>query len=256
MADAVRAELRIGGTNPCEIVELAQHGSTVITDVTRTSVPDADGRITVQFSMERAPRPPALQSESDCDCRENAGPTSADVGDVPDRCVRGRSDCDCVREGDDFDSLKKIFTRGTTDVYWLRQDAERGCACERIEHLGCPIDTICASDGNLFVSFYAPDIETIRDAVTTLRRAGADVHLRQLYGSGEGSSGDPVYVDRRMFTARQREVLETAHEMGYFSHPKGANAGTVAEALDISSTTFAEHIALAQGKLLDCVLNA
>jgi len=39
--------------------------------------------------------------------------------------------------------------------------------------------------------------------------------------------------------------------MGYFERPRDANAGAVAEALDIAPSTFAEHLAAAQRKLLD-----
>ena len=52
---------------------------------------------------------------------------------------------------------------------------------------------------------------------------------------------------------RQREVVRTAY-MGYFEYPKGANAGEVAAALDISRSTFAEHLAAATGKLFGAVL--
>jgi hypothetical protein len=50
-------------------------------------------------------------------------------------------------------------------------------------------------------------------------------------------------------------VLETAHRLGYFERPKGANAGEVADALDISRSTFTEHLAAAQTKLLDAILD-
>jgi predicted DNA binding protein len=65
---------------------------------------------------------------------------------------------------------------------------------------------------------------------------------------------DLVFVDRSVLTERQREVLETAHEMGYFEHPKGANAGEVADELDISTSTFSEHLAASQRKLMDALL--
>jgi predicted DNA binding protein len=44
--------------------------------------------------------------------------------------------------------------------------------------------------------------------------------------------------------------------MGYFNHPRDANATAVAEDLDISPATFAEHLALAQSKLLDSILES
>lgn len=55
-------------------------------------------------------------------------------------------------------------------------------------------------------------------------------------------------------TDRQREVLESAHGMGYFDHPKGANAGEVAAELGVSRSTFAEHLAAAQSKVLESIL--
>jgi molybdopterin biosynthesis enzyme len=68
-------------------------------------------------------------------------------------------------------------------------------------------------------------------------------------------ASETVLVDRGRLTARQREVLETAVEMGYFEYPKGANAGEVAEALDISVSTYAEHVAAAQTKVFDDLLD-
>ncbi|MFW6000412.1 MAG: helix-turn-helix domain-containing protein, partial [Halorubrum sp.] len=52
-------------------------------------------------------------------------------------------------------------------------------------------------------------------------------------------------------TDRQCEVLRTAYRMGYFERPRDANASEVADALDISPSTFAEHLATAQRKLLE-----
>ncbi|MEF8887534.1 MAG: helix-turn-helix domain-containing protein, partial [Haloarculaceae archaeon] len=49
---------------------------------------------------------------------------------------------------------------------------------------------------------------------------------------------------------RQREVVETAYEMGYFEYPRESNATEVATALDIQPSTFTEHLTAAQGKLL------
>jgi predicted DNA binding protein len=80
--------------------------------------------------------------------------------------------------------------------------------------------------------------------------------VRRLVRSGdEGPEEDLVLVDRSDLTDRQREVLATAHEMGYFAYPKRANAERVAAELDIGPSTFAEHVAAAQDKLLAAVLS-
>lgn len=50
-------------------------------------------------------------------------------------------------------------------------------------------------------------------------------------------------------TERQREVLSTAFEAGYYDWPRRATGEEVAAELDISSATFCEHIHTAERKL-------
>ncbi|ELZ77465.1 bacterio-opsin activator-like protein [Haloferax volcanii JCM 10717] len=107
------------------------------------------------------------------------------------------------------------------------------------------------------LSFVAADLESFRDIVVNLKSAFDGVSLRRLTQSEpDSATGSLVFVDRDELTARQREVLETAHEMGYFEHPREANATEVAAALDINRSTFTEHLSAAQSKLLDTILDA
>jgi predicted DNA binding protein len=95
----------------------------------------------------------------------------------------------------------------------------------------------------------------LQGVITTLRAEFSQVDIRRLLRTrGDQSHHDLVFVDRGRLTERQREVLRTAHEMGYFERPKGANAGEVAAALGISRSTFTEHLSAAQTKLLDAIL--
>lgn len=54
-------------------------------------------------------------------------------------------------------------------------------------------------------------------------------------------------------TDRQREVLETAFEAGYYDWPRDCTGAEVASELGISSATFSEHIHAAERNIL-CVL--
>lgn len=139
-------------------------------------------------------------------------------------------------------------------VFSLHRPSGQGCACELIERHGSPIHTIYADDGQLSLTFYAEDLQTVRQAIADLKDVSDGIHLKRLYQSDDESSRDLVYIDRGLFTERQREVLRTAHEMGYFAHPKESNAGEVAASLDIATTTFVEHLSTAQSKLLDHLL--
>ncbi|MDS0220428.1 helix-turn-helix domain-containing protein [Haloarcula sp. S1AR25-5A] len=51
-------------------------------------------------------------------------------------------------------------------------------------------------------------------------------------------------------TDRQREVLETAHEAGYYNWPREATAADLAERLDISEPTLHKHLRAAEQKLV------
>ena len=55
-------------------------------------------------------------------------------------------------------------------------------------------------------------------------------------------------------TDRQLTVIERAEEMGYFAWPREATAEAVAEALDISSATFHQHLRAAENKLISTFL--
>lgn len=152
--------------------------------------------------------------------------------------------------------VEEVFTAGTHTVYQFTPSSEGGCICRTIESFGCPISSVHARDGILHVSFHAPDIETLQEIVEELQDRYERVHVRHLARAHDPSNADFVFVDRSRLTEKQREVLEVAHELGYFDHPKGANSEEIAETLGISPSTFCEHLAAAQRKVFDGLLRS
>jgi len=55
-------------------------------------------------------------------------------------------------------------------------------------------------------------------------------------------------------TARQREVIETAWEMGYYEVPKEVSADDIAAEIDLESSTVNEHLQRAERNLLGQIL--
>jgi predicted DNA binding protein len=148
--------------------------------------------------------------------------------------------------------VENVFSAGSESVFRLSRDASQTCVCERIEAAGCPVREVSAVDGELRVGFFARDRETLQSVLDTLGEVYDGLNVRRLLWSGQDDTDRrPILVDTAVLTERQREVLTTAHEMGYFDHPKGANASEVAEELDITASTINEHLAAAQRNLLD-----
>jgi len=153
------------------------------------------------------------------------------------------------------DSFEEVFSYGQQTAYRFGRERGCGCPCEQIERHGCPVAEVYTDDSTLHLSFHAPDMDRLRDVLTDLRSEYPQLDVQRLLQSVTGRSDrDFVVVDRGELTSRQREVVETAHRMGYFEHPKEANAGEIAEALDISRSTFTEHLAAAQSKLLSALV--
>jgi predicted DNA binding protein len=154
------------------------------------------------------------------------------------------------------DGVRPVFETGASSRYRFTRTQDN-CVCAEIESQACPVEDVHARDGTLYITFYAPDVETVRTIVTDLRETFDGVQLRHLSRSGSGTlNGEQLaVVDCNKLTDRQQEVVETAYEMGYFEHPKETNATEVAEALDISLSTFTEHLAVAQSKILAAVVD-
>jgi hypothetical protein len=162
-----------------------------------------------------------------------------------------------VSKGTISDPAEEIFRYERETVYRITRPTDLDCACDRIEKRGCPVRSIRADDGSLLVTFIAPDLDTLQAVVADLKEVAGGVSVRCLVHAGQTErQPDLVFVDRTMFTERQREVLERAHELGFFDRPKQANSEAVADELGISVATFAEHLAAAQTKLMTALFDA
>ncbi|MEF8771637.1 helix-turn-helix domain-containing protein [Halodesulfurarchaeum sp.] len=193
--------------------------------------------------------PVAQVSQDEVECFNVSKRVDPESGRVTEEFA---TDTEVTSEGAD---LEPIFSYGEQSVYRFQRSFGHDCACEMVEEYDCPIVDTQAIDGDLSIVFHAPTMNELRGAVTALRDNYDNVDVQRLVSSrDEEGSEDLVFVDRGELTERQREVLETAHSMGYFKHPKGSNAGEVAEALGITTSTFTEHLAAAQSKLLNSIL--
>lgn len=98
-------------------------------------------------------------------------------------------------------------------------------------------------DDGAALSLVGPQ-DAIRSAVGEYASAGADVDLERL---GEYEGPDDPLGD---LTDRQREVVETAFEAGYYEVPRQASTDDVAAELGVDNSTVAEHLQRAERNLL------
>jgi len=153
------------------------------------------------------------------------------------------------------DGLGPTASFGSTDLYQVSHDGPVSCPCECLGQFDCPVERYFAREGVLQVVFYATDYDQLQAVVGDLRERFPEVDIQRLVRSPtDGSARDGVFVDRGKLTERQFEVLQTAFEMGYFERPRRSNATEVAAALDITQSTFTEHLSAAQSKLVGDVL--
>lgn len=79
----------------------------------------------------------------------------------------------------------------------------------------------------------------------------ADIELRKITTATPPSNTHEPIADR--LSPRQREALQLARTQGYYEYPRDTTARTLAAELDISKTTFLEHLRKAEAKLLTAI---
>jgi predicted DNA binding protein len=214
MPDGVRAELAVHEPANCPLAALAAESDAPVTDVTWAR---RDGARAEEFRVES----------------------------------------DAVDAAAALDGVTPVVDVGGERVYRFERDPDAACACAVVESLGSPVADVRLHDGTLVLTLHLESVERLRTVVGELADAAERVELNYLVHTGEGTTADasdPAVVDRNRLTDRQREVVRTAHRMGYFEYPRGANATAVADELGIGPSTFAEHLAAAQRAILEDVL--
>lgn len=98
-------------------------------------------------------------------------------------------------------------------------------------------------DGSVVFSMFGPDVE-IQQAVEDVS-VPVDVTIEAVGGLAGTSTAIKAHL-----TDRQREVVETAVELGYYDIPRTAGQEDVAAVLDRAPSTVAEHLRKAESQIL------
>lgn len=79
----------------------------------------------------------------------------------------------------------------------------------------------------------------------------ADIELQTITTVTPPNSSHEPIADR--LSPRQREALQLARARGYYEYPRATTTRALAAELDISKTTFLEHLRKAEAKLLTAI---
>lgn len=152
------------------------------------------------------------------------------------------------------DSCNPVFSYGGTTLYRTAHDGDT-CPCTCLGRFGCPVHRYEVRDGDLTLVFHTEDFEQLQAVMAAFRERFAAVDVRRLLQPPlEGTPEERVFVNRGRLTDRQLEVLQAAYDGGYFERPRRVNATELAAELEITQSTFTEHLVAAQRKLLEDVL--
>lgn len=151
---------------------------------------------------------------------------------------------------DDVDGISwwEQLSAGDDPVYLCKvTPGARANPAAPVHELAVSNSDITVEDAGLDVSIVGTQTSLAR-SVEAYREAGVDVLLKRMadYG-GPRSALDGV-------TDRQREILETAYDRGYFDVPRRASADEVAAELSLDPSTVTEHLRRAERNLLSELL--
>lgn len=98
-------------------------------------------------------------------------------------------------------------------------------------------------DGTVVFSMFGPD-EELQEAVTSVP-SPVDVTVEAV-----GGLAATIAVIEPRLTDRQREVVETAVDMGYYDVPRTASQVDIATELDVAPSTIADHLRKAESQMV------
>jgi predicted DNA binding protein len=151
----------------------------------------------------------------------------------------------------------------TLDVNLLEEHTDGGlfeftatgdCPAYSLAERGAlPREATAVDDEGLVVAQVPPQYDA-SEIIADFRQEnpGAELVSKQTQDSFSPIITNSLLQDvlRSHLTARQREVLQTAYESGYYEWPRECTGKDVATELGISSATFSEHIQAAERKLV------
>lgn len=149
-------------------------------------------------------------------------------------------------DGDDIataldadDRVRYLHVAHDGSRYTYRCLSKHPCVVHELTNAGLLADTLHYRNGSARFTGAVVGQDVLRGVLDT---AGATVGVTLERTYAIGGEDEPPVADRWGLTPSQADALHAAHEMGYFSVPRDADASDVADALGISKSAFLERL--------------
>ena len=167
--------------------------------------------------------------------------------------------------GTDVDSVESALAAlAAVDAHRLVRETADSClfavtvadpSPELLAEAGVNLRSLVAEDGEVRLLIEAPEDTDINALQSTLADTYGRAELvSKQHGRRERLAEGYSELLGEELTDRQLTVIERADKLGYFAWPREATAEEVADALDISSATFHQHLRAAENKLISAFL--
>lgn len=115
---------------------------------------------------------------------------------------------------------------------------------------GANVDRSTARGDSASIEFTYGDRVGLEALITEVGERFPGVSIEALTDVSTDSTGKHTrQVELDELTAKQSAAFEAAFHHGYFEQPRGASASDIAQALDVSHSTFLQHLRIAQRKI-------
>ncbi|WP_433634107.1 bacterio-opsin activator domain-containing protein [Halomicrococcus sp. NG-SE-24] len=162
---------------------------------------------------------------------------------------------DYVSESADIAAAQVISERDDATVF--RFVISNASVVTTFADQGCVIRSVSADKEGGEVTAELPQVADVRTVVEAVRNRHSNADLvaqRERERATETRGEFRADVEERL-TDRQLEALRTAHLSGYFGWPRETNGEEVADLMDISQSTFLQHLRAGERKLFEAMFD-
>ncbi|WP_210424025.1 bacterio-opsin activator domain-containing protein [Halorussus ruber] len=223
----------------------------------RSLVADTVTAVTFRMAEEDGPFF-ELASALDCDLELERLSVGSDGDPVEYFTVRGAAAeevCDYVADSSDIAAVQAVSERDDAGVF--RFAVSESSVVATLAERGCVVRSLSAGSDGGRVTAELPRTGDVRNVVEAVRRQHPNADLvaqRERERETETAGEFRASVEERL-TDRQLEALQTAHFAGYFDWPRETTGEEVADLMDISQSTFLQHLRAAEEKLFDAMFD-